>query len=59
MDAGDAVDEIRIQSGHTDGNRVLVFTHSGKEHLNEAYRFHVERLGDDRKVGFRRTLEVR
>lgn len=43
----------------TDGARVLVFTHSGRAGLNEAYRFHVARLGDERQVGFRRTLETR
>jgi hypothetical protein len=43
----------------TDGERVLAFTHSGRDHLNEAYRFHVARVGDERRIGFRRTLETR
>lgn len=30
----------------TDGQRVLAFTHSGKQGLNEAYRFTVSPTGD-------------
>ena len=30
----------------TDGERVLTFTHSGKERLNEAYRFAVSPHGE-------------
>ena len=37
----------------TDGERVLAFTHSGREHLNEAYRFHVTMENGERKVRFR------
>jgi hypothetical protein len=37
----------------TDGERVLVFTHSGKAGLNEAYRFRVTLdANGDRQVGF-------
>lgn len=36
----------------TDGERVLVFTHSGRRGLNEAYRFRVTMDGDDREVDF-------
>lgn len=42
----------------TNGERVLVFTHSGKEGLNEAYRFHVTAEGAERRVAFR-TVETR
>lgn len=38
----------------TDGERVLVFTHSGKRGLNEAYRFRVTVDGGDRAVDFER-----
>ena len=34
----------------TDGERVLVFTHSGKEGTNEAYAFTVSRDANDRRV---------
>lgn len=30
----------------TDGERVLVFTHSGKDATKESYAFHVDKLGD-------------
>ena len=40
----------------TDGERVLVFTHSGKEGLNEAYRFTVSATHE---VTFARTLTAR
>jgi hypothetical protein len=30
----------------TDGSRVLAFTHSGKEGMNEAYRFTVSPTGE-------------
>ena len=36
----------------TDGERVLVFTHSGREDLNEAYRFRVTMVADERQVAF-------
>jgi hypothetical protein len=44
----------------TDGDRVLVFTHSGKAGLNEAYAFRVtvDSLGR-RSVRFQRTLKTR
>lgn len=42
----------------TDGERVLVFTHSGKRGLNEAYRFRVTMLGTERQVAFE-PLETR
>ncbi|TAW04065.1 competence protein [Rhizobium ruizarguesonis] len=35
-----------ISHVRTDGERVLAFTHSGKEFLNEAYRFTVSPTGD-------------
>ena len=40
----------------TDGERVLVFTHSGKEGMNEAYRFTVSATHE---VTFARTLTTR
>ncbi len=36
----------------TDGERVLVFTHSGKKGTNEAYRFTVTMVGGERQVEF-------
>lgn len=43
----------------SDGERVLAFTHSGKAHHNEAYRFSVKKVGNQRKIKFRQTLEKR
>lgn len=43
----------------TDGSRVLVFTHSGKEGMNEAYSFTVKMDGDERDVVFKNKIEVR
>lgn len=44
----------------TDGKRVLVFTHSGKKNLNEAYRFEVERdAGGKRTVKFAKQVTTR
>lgn len=43
----------------TDGERVLVFTHSGKEGLNEAYRFTVTMENGERKVAFAREVTTR
>jgi hypothetical protein len=40
----------------TDGERVLVFTHSGKKGLREAYRFHMD---TDHKVKFAKEPEIR
>ena len=40
----------------TDGKRVLVFTHSGKETLKEAYRFTVN---DDHTVSFAKDVKKR
>jgi hypothetical protein len=39
----------------TDGQRVLVFTHSGKEGMREAYSFTV---GDDHSISFAKDVEV-
>jgi len=36
----------------TDGERVLIFTHSGKKGLNEAYVFTVKQMNGDRVVEF-------
>jgi hypothetical protein len=36
----------------TDAERALVFTHSGREDLNEAYRFRVTMVADERQVAF-------
>ena len=43
----------------TDGERVLVFTHSGKEGLNEAYRFSVTIENGERKVAFAPEVTTR
>lgn len=43
----------------TDGERVLVFTHSGKEGLNEAYRFTVALESGERRVEFAPRVETR
>lgn len=44
----------------TDGERVLVFTHSGKEGLNEAYRFSVTRdANGERTVKFAKRVTTR
>jgi len=43
----------------TDGERVLVFTHSGKEGLNEAYRFSVTVENGERKVAFAPEVATR
>ncbi|TWI04534.1 metallo-beta-lactamase superfamily protein [Luteimonas cucumeris] len=44
----------------TDGERVLVFTHSGKDGLNEAYRFSVTRNAEgERSVRFARKVKTR
>lgn len=43
----------------TDGERVLAFSHSGKKHHNEAYRFSVKKAGGEHKVTFRKKLETR
>ena len=43
----------------TDGERVLAFTHSGKEGVNEAYRFHVTMDGSERRVNFRHSVTTR
>ncbi len=43
----------------TDGERVLVFTHSGKKGLNEAYRFTVRMEGQERKIVFAKKAKVR
>ena len=40
----------------TDGNRVLVFTHSGKAGMKEAYRFTVDK---SHKVRFAKTITKR
>jgi len=40
----------------TDGKRVLIYTHSGKKHHNEAYRFEVTKT---HKAKFSRNLEMR
>jgi hypothetical protein len=38
---------------------VLVFTHSGKKGLNEAYRFTVTREGEQRRVAFAAEVTTR
>lgn len=43
----------------TDGRRVLVLTHSGKEHTNEAYAFDVRPRGGEHEVRFRKRLRTR
>lgn len=43
----------------TDGERVLVFTHSGKKGTNEAYRFTVRMVGDERQVEFAKDVVTR
>jgi hypothetical protein len=43
----------------TDGERVLVFTHSGKKGLNEAYRFSVTLEQGERKVTFAPEVKTR
>ena len=43
----------------TDGERVLVFTHSGKEGLNEAYRFTVSIVNGSHSVVFAPTVVTR
>ena len=43
----------------TDGERVLVFTHSGKEGTNEAYRFTVKMVNDKRQVEFADNVDTR
>ncbi len=43
----------------TDGERVLVFTHSGKKGLNEAYRFNVTLEAGERKIKFAPKVETR
>jgi beta-lactamase superfamily II metal-dependent hydrolase len=43
----------------TDGNRVLVFTHSGKKGVNEAYRFTVTIENGQRKVEFAPEVATR
>jgi beta-lactamase superfamily II metal-dependent hydrolase len=43
----------------TDGERVLAFTHSGKQGLNEAYSFRVTMAGGKRKVAFDREVTTR
>ena len=43
----------------TDGERVLAFTHSGKKGVNEAYRFTVKMVGDERRVEFAENVVTR
>lgn len=43
----------------TDGERVLAFTHSGREGVNEAYRFHVTMEDGARHVRFRPGVQTR
>ncbi len=43
----------------TDGERVLAFTHSGKEGVNEAYRFHVTVEDGEHRVAFRNAVTTR
>ena len=43
----------------TDGERVLVFTHSGKKGLNEAYRFSVTMDQGEHKIQFAREVTTR
>jgi hypothetical protein len=40
----------------TDGERVLVFTHSGKKGLNEAYRFNVTMKNGKRRIKFAKRV---
>ena len=43
----------------TDGQRVLIFTHSGRENVNEAYRFEVKKLANgERKVTFIKKIDT-
>lgn len=43
----------------TDGERVLAFTHSGKEGTNEAYRFTVKMVASERHVEFADNVVTR
>lgn len=43
----------------TGGERVLVFTHSGKKGLNEAYRFDVTVEDGERKIKFAKKVVTR
>lgn len=43
----------------TDGHRVLIFTHSGKKFLNEAYRFEVRDDGAEHAVTFADEVTTR
>ena len=43
----------------TDGDRVLAFTHSGKEGVNEAYGFSVRKCFGGRSIKFEPSLEIR
>ncbi len=43
----------------TDGNRVLIFSHSGKQDLNEAYAFTVRRSDEGRVVEWARKVVTR
>lgn len=44
----------------TDGQRVLIFTHSGRENVNEAYRFEVTKdANGERKVVFSDNVDTR
>jgi len=43
----------------TDGERVLVFTHSGKKGLNEAYRFNVTVEDGERRIKFAKKVVTR
>ncbi len=43
----------------TDGERVLVFTHSGEKGVNEAYSFTLRLVGGEREIRFAKKVVVR